>query len=601
MRIGATYLGGGRTEFSVWAPLAGSVSVKIVSPAERLVSMESDASGYWRAGVENTFPGTLYFFRINDRLERPDPASRFQPQGVHGPSQVVDHQSFSWEDGAWEGIPLSEMIQYEVHVGTFTPEGTLEAVTPRLKSLKETGINAVELMPVAQFPGGRNWGYDGVYPFAVQNSYGGPDGLKALVNACHLAGISVILDVVYNHLGPEGNYLSDFGPYFTGKYNTPWGPALNFDDAHSDEVRNFFIENALHWFRDYHIDALRLDAVHAINDASARPFLSELADRVGEFRAAKGKPHWLIAESDLNDVRIISPPDQGGFGLDAQWCDDFHHSLHTLLTGEIRGYYMDFGAFDHVVKSLREGFVYSGQHSRYRKRRHGNSSKDRPAGQFIVYSQNHDHVGNRNDGARLSSLVPFEGLKLAAGLVILSPYIPMLFMGEEYGDSSPFCYFVSHSDAGLNEAVRNGRREEFKAFGWKESPPDPEAESTFLRSKIRWEDRETGNHRVLLEFYRALIALRTQDPVLSKPDKVSMDVRGHEMDRLIAVRRGPANSGVLCLFNLNPKDVGIGSYDFGEWGEKRFDSSDSAWGGPGSLLPGGIRGFSFAVFKIRNG
>jgi maltooligosyltrehalose trehalohydrolase len=601
MRIGAFHLGDGRTEFSVWAPRADSVSVILDSPPQRQVPMAPVAPGYWGAAVENVPPGTLYRFRLNGRLDRPDPASRYQPQGVHGPSQVVDHAAFRWRDAAWTGIALTEMIQYELHVGTFTPEGTLDAVIPRLKAIRDVGINAVELMPVAQFPGDRNWGYDGAYPFAVQNSYGGPDGLKRLVDAAHQAGISVILDVVYNHLGPEGNYLSDFGPYFTGKYNTPWGPALNFDDAHSDEVRNFFIENALQWFRDYHVDALRLDAVHAINDASARTFLAELADRTRDYREGAGKRHWLIAESDLNDIRIIDPPDRGGFGLDAQWCDDFHHALHAFLTGENRGYYVDFGAFDDLVTSLRDGFVYSGRYSRYRNRRHGNSSKDRPGGQFVVYSQNHDHVGNRLDSNRLSKLIPFEGLKLAAGLVILSPYIPMLFMGEEYGEESPFCYFVSHSDRELVEAVRNGRREEFKAFGWKEAPADPQSEETFLRSKLHWEERNAGQHGVLLEFYRSLIALRKCTPALSFPDKKTMAVRGYEKERVIAVRRGSPDSAVLCLFNLNPEDVGIAPSEFeGRW-EKRFDSSDSAWSGPGTLLPERIRGLSFAVFENGGG
>src|SRR4030066_1209493 len=320
------------------------------------------------------------------------------------------------------------MIMYEIHVGTFTPEGTFDAVILRLDELSVLGINTIELMPVAQFPGERNWGYDGTYPFAVQNSYGGPEGLKILINECHKKGMAVILDVVYNHFGPEGNYLWDYGPYFTDRYKTPWGQAINYDDLYSNEVRNFFIENALHWFKNYHFDALRLDAIHGIFDFSAKAFLQELAEKVEEFSSSEGKKYYLIAESDLNDSRVIRPGNMGGYGIDAQWCDDFHHAVHTLLVHENKGYYVDFGETEHLVKSFREGFVYSGQYSEYRKRNHGNSSRDCPAEQFIVFTQNHDQVGNRMFGERLSNLVSFESLKLAAGAVLLSPYIPLLFM-----------------------------------------------------------------------------------------------------------------------------------------------------------------------------
>ncbi len=376
------------------------------------------------------------------------------------------------------------MIMYELHAGTFIPEGTFDAVIPGLDHLKDLGINATDIMPVAQFPGERNWGYDGVYPFAVQNSYGGPDGLKRIVNECHTKGIAVILDVIYNHLGPEGNYLRDYGPYFTDRYKTPWGQAINFDGPYSNEVRNFFIENALSWLKNYHIEGLRIDAIHGIYDMSAQPFLPELAERVEEFSQQEGRKFYLIAESDLNNSYALRPRDSGGSGLDALWCDDFHHALHTLLTGETDGYYVDFGKIGHLVKSFREGFVYSGQYSAFRKRNHGNSSADIPPDRFVVFSQNHDQTGNRLKGERLSSLVSFESLKLAAGVVLLSPYIPLIFMGEEYGETAPFLFFISHSDPELIKAVRQGRKDEFKTFNWKDEPPDPQDIETFMRSKL---------------------------------------------------------------------------------------------------------------------
>jgi maltooligosyltrehalose trehalohydrolase len=608
LNIGANYIGNGKYEFVVWAPLLKDIAIKLTSHTEQFIPMEQDTKGYWVAKVENVSAETLYLYRLENEKDRPDPASHFQPKGVHGPSQVIDHGSFKWEDGNWRGIPFIEMIMYELHVGTFTPEGTFDAVMKRLDDLKDLGINAIEIMPVAQFPGERNWGYDGVYPFAVQNSYGGPDGLKRLVNECHKKGMAIILDVVYNHLGPEGNYLWDFGPYFTDKYKTPWGMAVNFDDAYSNEVRNFFIENALHWFRNYHIDALRLDAIHGISDLSAKPFLQELAEKVEELSLKAGRKFYLIAESDLNDSRVIRPRELGGFSIDAQWCDDFHHSLHTLLTGENQGYYMDFGRIEHLVKSFGDGYVYSGQYSEYRKRNHGNSSKDRQAKQFVVFSQNHDQIGNRMFGARLTNLVSFESLKLAAGIFLLSPYIPLLFMGEEYGEDSPFLYFVSHSDQGLIEAVWKGRREEFKAFSWKGEPPDPDNINTFLKSKIILEKKENGNHKVLLDFYKYLIKLRKETPAFSNLNKDNLEVSGFEDDKILFLRRWKDGSHVFCIFNFNKEERKIRTFLPEIKWSKILDSSDVIWKGPGSLLPdrinGGeevtLRGCSFAVYIMES-
>jgi maltooligosyltrehalose trehalohydrolase len=605
MRIGAHYSVNERCEFIVWAPLLKKVALKIVSPREKIFPMEKDTQGYWRTTVEHISTQTLYLYRLEGERERPDPASHFQPSDVHEASQVVAHTSFTWGDSGWKNIPLSEMIMYELHVGTFTPEGTFDALITRLSEFKDLGINAIELMPVAQFPGERNWGYDGVYPFAVQNSYGGPEGLKRLVNACHMENIAVILDVVYNHLGPEGNYLWDYGPYFTDKYKTPWGMAINFDDAYSNEVRNFFIENALHWFNNYHIDALRIDAIHGISDLSAKPFLQELAERVEELSLKEGRRFYLIAESDLNDARVIRPQASGGFGIDAQWCDDFHHCIHTLLTGENDGYYIDFGNLQYLVKSIREGFVYSGKYSKFRKRNHGNSAQDRPADQFIVFSQNHDQTGNRMLGERLTQLVSFESQKLAAGIVLLSPYIPLLFMGEEYGEEAPFVYFISHSDPALIDAVRKGRKDEFKAFQWKGTPPDPQDRETFLRSKINWDKRTRGHHKVLLDFYKHLITLRGQTPALSNLDKDSIDVSGFEDSKILCMRRWARDNEVFCIFNFQESDINhMVSLPGNTW-VKILDSSDSTWNGPGSLLPEKIsdreelkiRGRGFALYR----
>ena len=583
--LGASCLGGGRCRFLVYAPRAREIEVRIVSPPERAVALARDDLGYHRGAVEDVFPGNLYLYRLDGKKERPDPASRFQPMGVHGPSQVVDPAVFHWENPHWSGLPLEAYILYELHVGAFTPEGTFDAVVPRLDALKDLGITAIELMPVAQFPGSRNWGYDGAYPFAVQNSYGGPEGLRKLVDACHLRGMAVVLDVVYNHLGPEGNYLADFGPYFTDRYRTPWGSAINFDGPDSDDVRRFFIENALSWLTDFRMDALRIDAIHGILDFSAYPFLAELADAVRSLAARENRKIHLIPESDLNEVRAISPREQGGYGLDAQWNDDFHHALHALLTGEREGYYRDFGSLEDLAKAYTEGFVYSGQYSGYRRRRHGSSSRDVPARRLVVFSQNHDQVGNRAGGERLSRLVSFEALKLAAGVVLLSPFLPLLFMGEEYGETAPFLYFISHSDASLIEAVRRGRKEEFSAFRWQAEPPDPQDEGAFLRSRLDIGLAAGGRHRVLREYYRELIRLRKEHPALSRLSKRDMEVSSFGREKVFLVRRwsGPAQAAAACHYGDSTVSIEA-PLPPGAW-VKLLDSSETRWGGSGSAIP----------------
>ena len=585
--LGATHLGGGRTEFLVWAPRADRVEVRLLGDRERWVPLSPGERGYHHASVEGACPGRRYFYRMGGERERPDPASRFQPEGVHGPSEIID-SNFAWMDSAWKGLPLEQFIHYEIHIGTFTAQGTLAAVIPRLDDLKDLGITAIELMPVAQFPGERNWGYDGVFPFAVQNSYGGPLALKKLVNACHTRGMALVLDVVYNHLGPEGNYLADFGPYFTDSYRTPWGPAVNYDQAESDEVRRYFIENALYWVTEFHIDGLRLDAVHAIVDPSARPFLQELGEAVHRRARELQRQVWVIPESNRNDARMVRAQEAGGLGLDAQWSDDFHHALHTLLTDEKSGYYVDFGKIDHLARALTDGFVYSDEYSAYRRRRHGSDSRDIPAHRFVVCAQNHDQVGNRMLGERLSQLVSIDGLKLAAGTVLLSPFVPLLFMGEEYGERAPFLYFIHHSDPGLVEAVRKGRREEFSRFHWRGEIPDPQDESTFLRCKLNYELHRNGKHRILREFYKELIRLRKELPSLAHLSKADMEVAGFEAEKTLYVRRWNGSDQALAVYNFSdaPAELRL-PLPSGEW-RKHLDSADVRWGGGGSSIPNAI-------------
>ena len=583
--LGASLGDNNTCSFLVWAPRARQVEVCIIEPQERRIAMHPTSCGYFHAVAEGIPAGTLYRYRLNKDKELPDPASRHQPQGVHGPSQVVGTR-FTWNDSSRRGLPLEKYVLYELHVGTFAPQGTFEAIIPRIAALRQLGITAIELMPVAQFPGNRNWGYDGVYPYAVQATYGGPLALKELVNACHQNGVAVVLDVVYNHLGPEGNYLAYFGPYFTDRYKTPWGQAINFDGPGSDEVRRYFIENALQWVIEFHIDALRLDAVHAIVDSSARSFLEELATALHEAGKKLGRSVYAFPESNRNDARVVSPPELGGLGCDAVWNDDFHHSLHVLLTGEQAGYYEDFQGIKDLAGCYRNGFLFSGQYSKYRQRRHGNSSRHIPAERFIVCAQNHDQVGNRRMGDRLAEIVSFEQLKLAAGTVLLSPYIPLLFMGEEYGELARFPYFVSHGDQALIEAVRRGRREEFARFTWGGDIPDPQAEATFFSAKLNWELKDSGRHRTLWLFYQELLRLRRDIPSLARRDKDTLEPVFLRDEKFLVVERwDDASSRVFVLFHFSeePTELTV-PISQGRW-SKKLDSAEEQWGGKGSQTP----------------
>ena len=536
----------------VWAPFAKSISISVDN---KLYSLEKKEFGYWEVSLPDIHPGDLYQI-VNDGKNFPDPASLSQPEGVHGFSQAVNLNSFVWSDNAWKGVSPQDLIIYELHTATFSEAGTFEGIAEKLKYLKDLGITAIEIMPVAQFPGNRNWGYDGVFTFAVQNSYGGHASLQALVDRCHRENIAVILDVVYNHTGPEGNYLTAFGPYFTEKYKTPWGKAINFDDDWCDGVRRFFIENALMWLRDFHIDGLRLDAVHAIRDFGAKHFLEELHENVNKLNEFSNVTHFLIAESDLNDIRYINPINIGGYGIDLQWCDEFHHAIHALVTGEQDGYYSDFGGISHLCKSLNDVFVYDGIFSQFRKKTFGNKTSDLPGSKFVVFTQNHDQIGNRMLGDRLSALVDNETLKLVAGITFFSPFIPLIFMGEEYGEQNPFLYFTSHEDKGLIRAVREGRKREFASFTDKGEMPDPQSVVTFDKSKLKW-DLHTTDQQNLFSFYKELIRLHKNHPVLKSFDRkgIKADIV-HERNAIVLLREY-RNNIIVCIMNFEDEPVNL--------------------------------------------
>ncbi|TVQ11231.1 MAG: malto-oligosyltrehalose trehalohydrolase [Leptolyngbya sp. DLM2.Bin27] len=584
----------GQCQFTVWGPELDSVELRLLSPQEATLPMDRDERGYWTVTAEDIVAGSQYRYCINGDGEslRPDPASFYQPEGVHGPSAVVDHSAYTWDDDDWQNLPWPDYVIYELHIGTFTPEGTFEAAIARLPDLKALGITAVEILPVAQFPGERNWGYDGVYPYATQNSYGGPEGFKRLVDACHQQGLAVILDVVYNHFGPEGNYTGCYGPYTTDKYKTPWGNAVNFDDAWCDGVRQYCIDNVLYWLREFHVDGLRLDAVHAIYDFSAHHILAEMAEAVVDLSKQLGKPLYLTAESDLNDVRLIRPSAEGGYGLEAQWSDDFHHALHTLVTGERYGYYQDFGTCEALATALRDRFVYSGNYSPFRRRRHGNSATDLPSHRFIACAQNHDQVGNAQGCNRLSVLVPFDALKLTAAVLLTSPYIPLLFMGEEYGETAPFQYFIDHSDPDLVKAVYEGRKREFKAahgFGEPEPAHEP---ATFEMSKLHWDQRQEGQHHTLLRYYQRLLELRRQLRLSTPSYANEVQVTGDDDRQVITYRRSVVNGTLLSLMNFSPTvttlDVEGAEVTPEQPWVLTFDSAALEWDGPGSSLPAKI-------------
>jgi maltooligosyltrehalose trehalohydrolase len=572
----------------VWAPRARQVELLLAEgssgeAAFRKVAMQPEARGHFVYREEDIVEGQRYSFSIDGGPARPDPASRWQPDGVHRPSAVVRLDRFDWSEGRWKGLPRSELVIYELHVGTFTPEGTFNSLIGRLVELRDLGVTAIELMPVSQFPGGRSWGYDLAHPFAVQNTYGGPRGLQRLVAACHRVGLGVILDVVYNHFGPEGTYVGDFGPYFTDRYNTPWGRAINFDDAGCDEVRAFVLDNVQMWIRDFHVDGLRVDAVHAVYDFGTRHILREIKEAANAEALSLGRPVHVIAESDLNDARLLNPPQSGGYGLDAQWNDDFHHAVHAFLTGERTNYYADFGRPEQIVKAINHAFVYDGIYSPFRGRRHGAPAGDHSADRFVVAIQNHDQIGNRPRGDRLGTILEPGQQRLAAGLLLLAPAIPLIFMGEEYDETRPFPYFCSFEDPQIADAACRGRRREFAYEGNEDEVPDPQARETFESAKMSWswkEARQAG----LRNLYQGLLAMRRSWFPLAKSlshratlvaggDGAALLVR---LDRTIATQDGDSN--LVTFFNLDSRPQQLPR-------SERFDGSlllrseDSQFGG----------------------
>lgn len=531
--------------FDVWAPRPQWVELVVDG---RRVAMERGERGWWHATADSG-PGTPYGYALDGGPSLPDPRARSLPHGVEGPAEVVDDAAFDWSDAGWHGRPLGGAVLYEAHVGTFSPSGTFDGMVERLPGLVELGVDVVELMPVHSFPGRHGWGYDSVGLFAPHAPYGGVDGLRRLVDAAHGLGLAVILDVVYNHLGPSGNHLPSFGPYLSDRHSTGWGEALNFDGPGSDEVRAFVIDNACMWLRDFHIDGLRLDATHAMVDDSATHVLEQMARAVDALGMSLGRHLFLIAESDRNDPRLVRPIEAGGFGLDAVWADDWHHAVHTTLTGESDGYYEDFSSAT-LADALRQAWVYDGRWSPHRQRSHGASPAGIPGRRFVVATQNHDQVGNRATGNRLPTMIGRQRLKIAAALLLTSPFTPMLFQGEEWAASAPFQYFTDHTDPALAGAVREGRRAEFAAFGWDpDAIPDPQDPATFARSRLDWGERAEDPHLEMLRWYTDLLTLRRELPALRDDRPGATEVR--QDGETVVVMRGD----VRVLVNLSVDEL----------------------------------------------
>ena len=595
-------------EFVVWAPNCSKVFLLLTSTQE-LYAMAKARKGYWTLAIDGLKEESEYLYKLDDQILRSDPASNFQPQGVFGSSQIINHESFNWSDTDWQGLTLDELVFYELHVGTFTREGTFKAVSSKVKELAEIGVNAIELMPVAQFPGKYNWGYDVSFPFAVHNTYGHPEDLKKLANECHRQGIALFADVVYNHAGPEGNFLNDYGPYFLKNRKTQWGPPINLDGPLCGPVRDYFMQNTLHWLKNYHLDGLRLDAILFMLDNSPEHFLGQLTSSVHRFSRKLKRKVWLVAETSFNQPVVLKPSSQGGYGFDAQWLDDYQHALHAVLTGERDGYYRNYGKMSHLKEALTEAYVHVGggfPNSRLRLRKPTESFSWINSNRLVVFSQNHDQIGNRLLSERLTVLAGYEAAKTAAGLVLLSPYVPLLFMGEEYGETRPFNFFVNYNDKELLAATREGRKREFSRFHWKGESPDPSSEQTFEQSKLNWAMRSQEQGKKMLAYYQALIQLRHSIRTgKCYSDRTQMQVQCSEKNKILFIKRCMGDKENVVVANLSSNEK---SYRFPfEGGDYRkvLDSADVAWNGPGVLLSQStkkgdnnfIRGFNFAFFE----
>ena len=574
--IGINFNDDGMARAVVWAPTATKVHLAV---EKEKIPLEKTDYGYWKAVTDRLKPGSLYKIAIDDGELYPDPASLSQPAGVHEHSAAFDLHNFKWTDEEWKNIPLQDYIIYELHTGAFTPENDFKGIIDKLDYLRDLGITAIEILPVGQFAGVRNWGYDGVYPFAVQHSYGGPRALQQLVNECHKKKIAVILDVIYNHIGPEGNYLDRFGPYFTDKYRTPWGRAINFDGAWCDGVRDYVIENVLMWFRDFHIDALRMDAVHAIYDNGPVHMVKAIKEKVNELRNLTNNPGYLITEMDLNDPVFINPLEKCGYGADAQWIDEFHHALRVAAGQKPEGYYSDFNGLPALAKSYRDAYVYDGQFSEHRKKFFGRKTNNEGY-QFVVFSQNHDQIGNRRLGERSSALVSFEMCKLMAAAVLFAPYLPMLFMGEEWAEPNPFLFFIDHTDSELALRVVEGRKNEFSAFQWQGDPPDPRKEETFNRSLLQWNLHKSEPHATMLRYYKQLISLRKTQPALRSTIRKNTTVTEHGQTGTLLLTRTSPEQTVWCLMNFSSTEQ---TFQLNTEGTTELlDSSLKEWNGPGN-------------------
>ncbi|MFP4322377.1 MAG: malto-oligosyltrehalose trehalohydrolase [Anaerolineales bacterium] len=579
--LGARPREGGGTDFRVWAPQCEAVAL-FLPDHDLTLTMQTEADGYFAVYAPDANPGTRYVFRLDGEKDRPDPASRSQPDGVHAASEVLA-LDYDWQHATFTPPSLRNSVFYELHVGTFTPEGTFEAIIPHLARLRDLGITSLQLMPVVGFPGARNWGYDGVNLYAPHPAYGGARGLQRLIDAAHGAGLAVYLDAVYNHLGPEGNYLWDYGPYFTHRYASPWGESVNLDGPHSDHVRHFFIQNALYWLEHFRVDGFRFDATHALLDFSAYPFMEALTEAINEWAAAHNRHVHCIAENDRSDPALTRPRDAGGSGMQAQWLDDMHHILHVALTGENDGYYADYADMGLMAKIMRDRFAYTGEYSPARRRRHGRSAEALPADRFIANVQTHDQVGNRMLGERLNGLTDFDGLKLAAGLLCTAPFTPLLFMGQEYAEPAPFLYFVSHGDPGLVQAVQQGRAEEFADFEWRGEPPDPQSENTFARCKLDHPLRDTPPHSTIYALYQTLLALRHNHPALRNPAPADTVITAE--GPMLALDRYAGAARARIVFNFATSEPGtLDLPDKEDW-HLWLDSCGGRWRGEDTPQP----------------
>ncbi len=584
-RLGATPQSDGTCRFEVWAPAAGALTV-VLDDGRDAPLRRDDERGTWVAVVDDVGHGDRYRYRLDDGEPLADPASGWQPDGVHGPSAVVDPGRFGWSDEGWGGVALADTVLYELHVGTFTPEGTLDAAIGQLDRLAALGVTAVELMPVNAFPGQRNWGYDGVFPSAVQHSYGGPEALARFVDAAHGRGLAVVLDVVYNHIGPEGAVLSRYGPYFTATHRTPWGDGLNVAEAGSDEVRRSLIESAVRWITDFHVDGLRIDAIDQIFDPTALPFLEQLIDAVHGAGAAAGRTVLTFVESAANNPDHVRPVAGGGFGSDAAWNDDVHHALRVALTGDRRGYYVDYDGVADLAHALAHRWVFNGRYSTFRGRHHGRPVDDVDAERFVVFTSNHDHVGNTPAGTR----PPFDSRRrlVAAATVLLSPFTPLLFQGEEYGEPRPFPYFVDHGDPDLIESVRHGRRQEFAGIEWTEAGADPADPATFAGAVLDPSIAANEPHRSILAAYTELLALRRQHGVVH--DARAGQVVERHGDVITVDRSIGGQRAVLVLaFGDGPVEVPVAEADELT---VAFDAGAGRWGAdgaPAQLAEGALR------------